>query len=59
MVSISISISDITYVDFKKKQILCKYVNSYDKTWLVREGLINYHRLIGHGTVRLVYDKAG
>jgi hypothetical protein len=54
-----VSVSDIIYVDFVKKQVVAEQVLSFDKLELVREGLINYHRLIGHGTVRLVYDKAG
>lgn len=54
-----VSTSDVIYVDFGKKLVIAEQILSFDKLELVREGLINYHRLIGHGTVRLVYDKAG
>lgn len=57
--SLAVSISDITYVDFKKKEIVAKQILQFDKTELLREGLINFDRLVKRGQVSLVYDKAG
>jgi hypothetical protein len=63
MTPISISVSDITYVDFRKKKILGESILPFDKVELLREGLICYSRLIRRGQVRLVnesdYDKTG
>jgi hypothetical protein len=54
-----VSVSDIIYVDFVQKKIICENILIFDKIELLREGLINHKRLLGHGVVKLVYDKAG
>jgi hypothetical protein len=54
-----VAVSYIIYVDFRQKKVICENILTFDKTELLREGLINYSRLLGHGEVKLVYDKAG
>lgn len=56
MPPVSISISDVIYVDFKSKQIVGRQVLSFDKVELLREGLIDFGRLIRRGEVHCVYD---
>jgi hypothetical protein len=52
-----VSISDIVYVDFRKKRVIYEQVLSFDKMVLLREGLsINYDRLIRRGKVSLAID---
>jgi hypothetical protein len=58
MPPVSISISDIIYVDFKSKQVVGRQVLQFDKTELLREGLIDFDRLIRRGKVCCVYDEA-
>jgi len=58
MPPVSVSISDIIYVDFKSKQVVDRQVLPFDKTELLREGLINFDRLIRRGKVCCVYDEA-
>jgi hypothetical protein len=59
MTPVSIKISDVTYVDFKKKQIIGKQILSFNKMELLHSGLIDFGRLIKHGKVELVSRNDG
>jgi hypothetical protein len=59
MTPVNISISDITYVDFKAKKIVGRQVLPFEKIDLLREGLIDFHRIVKRGHVTLVTDNFG
>ena len=44
-----VSTSHIVYVDFQKKTIVDEQILFFDKMDLLREGLINYERLLRRG----------
>jgi hypothetical protein len=54
VIPVSISVSDVIYVDFKAKIVIVEQKLSFEKLDLVREGLINYKRLVRRGQVQLV-----
>jgi hypothetical protein len=58
MIPINISISDITFVDFKHKRVLENRVFVFEKLDLLREGLIDFQRLIRRGQVQLVSSRS-
>jgi hypothetical protein len=58
MIPINISISDIYYVDFKHKRVLENKVFVFEKLDLLREGLIDFQRLIRRGQVQLVSSRS-
>ena len=59
MTPVNISISDVIYVDFPTKTVLVEIKLPFEKLDLVREGLINYKRLIRRGQVQLISDNYG
>jgi hypothetical protein len=58
MIPINISVSDITYVDFKHKRVLENRVFAFEKLDLLREGLIDFERLVRRGHPILVSDRS-
>ena len=56
MTPISIKISDVTYVDFKKKVIVDRIVLPFDKHELLLEGLIDFNRIIRRGYCVIVAE---
>jgi hypothetical protein len=58
MIPINISISDIYYVDFKHKRVLENKVFVFEKLDLLREGLIDFERLVRKGHPILVSDRS-
>jgi hypothetical protein len=59
MIPISISVSDVTFVDFKNKKKIASQVLMFEKLELVREGLIDFNRLVGRGHPTLVSENFG
>jgi hypothetical protein len=58
MIPINVSISDITYVDFKHKRVLENKVFLFEKMDLLRAGLIDFERLVRKGRPMLVASQA-
>jgi hypothetical protein len=49
MTPLSVSVSDVIYVDFGKKEVIARQILQFDKIELLREGLIDYKRLVKRG----------
>jgi hypothetical protein len=56
MTPVSIKISDIVYVDFKRKVIIDRQVLPFDKHELLMEGLIDFKRIVRRGRVFIVAE---
>jgi hypothetical protein len=56
MTPIAVSISDVIYVDFGKKEVIARQVLQFDKMELLREGLINLDRLVKRGHCVIVAE---
>jgi hypothetical protein len=56
---ISISISDVISVDFPGKRVIFEQKLPFEKLDLVREGLINYKRLVRRGEAKLICEDYG
>jgi len=59
VVPVNIHMSDVVYVDFENKVVVFEQKLPFEKQELVREGLINYKRLVRRGQVELVSENYG